>query len=246
MIKFFRRIRQRLLSENKLRKYLIYAIGEIILVVIGILLALQINNWNESRILAKTEKKLLSEFKSNLQTNVQRLTQYRTLDRIAINSMYLVENHIMNRKRYHDSLSYHFHNIQVVFDPQFVKSAYNRAQANGFNTISNDTLIQKLVNLYDEKYEFMITTFESNDFFFKTIGETLYSSFYSKSEGKNSNGEEIVRLIPSDYQELLEDHKFINQLSVWRELTEWHTTLRGDAIRETNLVIELIDLELQD
>ncbi|NNK81436.1 MAG: hypothetical protein HKO93_08045 [Flavobacteriales bacterium] len=49
MIKFFRRIRQRLLSESKFSKYLIYAIGEIILVVIGILIALQINTWNEER-----------------------------------------------------------------------------------------------------------------------------------------------------------------------------------------------------
>lgn len=47
MIKFFRKIRQQLLTENKLSKYLLYAIGEIILVVIGILIALQINNWNE-------------------------------------------------------------------------------------------------------------------------------------------------------------------------------------------------------
>ncbi len=49
MIKFFRKIRQRLLSESKFSKYLLYAIGEIILVVIGILIALQINNWNEER-----------------------------------------------------------------------------------------------------------------------------------------------------------------------------------------------------
>ncbi|MFD2098312.1 DUF6090 family protein [Flagellimonas iocasae] len=49
MIKFFRKIRQRLLSENKFSKYLFYAIGEIVLVVIGILIALQINNWNENR-----------------------------------------------------------------------------------------------------------------------------------------------------------------------------------------------------
>jgi len=49
MIKFFRKIRQKLLSENKFSKYLIYAIGEIILVVIGILIALGINNWNENR-----------------------------------------------------------------------------------------------------------------------------------------------------------------------------------------------------
>ena len=49
MIKFFRKIRQRLLTENKISKYLIYAIGEIVLVVIGILIALQINNWNEDK-----------------------------------------------------------------------------------------------------------------------------------------------------------------------------------------------------
>ena len=49
MIKFFRKIRQKLLSEGKTGKYLKYAIGEIVLVVIGILIALQINNWNENR-----------------------------------------------------------------------------------------------------------------------------------------------------------------------------------------------------
>ena len=49
MIKFFRKIRQKLLTENKVSKYLIYAIGEIVLVVIGILIALSINNWNESK-----------------------------------------------------------------------------------------------------------------------------------------------------------------------------------------------------
>ena len=49
MIKFFRKIRQNLLSEGKTGKYFKYAIGEIILVVIGILIALQINNWNENR-----------------------------------------------------------------------------------------------------------------------------------------------------------------------------------------------------
>ena len=49
MIKFFRKIRQRLLTENKFSKYLLYAVGEILLVVIGILIALQINNWNENK-----------------------------------------------------------------------------------------------------------------------------------------------------------------------------------------------------
>ncbi len=66
MIKFFRKIRQKLLSENKFSKYLIYAIGEIVLVVIGILIALQINNWNEGRKEFNKSKALLEEFKRDL------------------------------------------------------------------------------------------------------------------------------------------------------------------------------------
>ena len=69
MIKFFRHIRRRLLSENKFSKYLLYAIGEIVLVMIGILLALQVNNWNESRKAAnrldKYTKKLVSDIVSD-------------------------------------------------------------------------------------------------------------------------------------------------------------------------------------
>ena len=72
MIKFFRRIRQRLLSGNKFSKYLLYAIGEIILVVIGILIALQINNWNEDRQAAIQERlylnRLLIENNEDLET----------------------------------------------------------------------------------------------------------------------------------------------------------------------------------
>ena len=61
MIKFFRKIRQNLLMENKTGKYLKYALGEIILVMVGILLALQVSNWNQQRMAQKKEKVLLSE-----------------------------------------------------------------------------------------------------------------------------------------------------------------------------------------
>ncbi|NNE33242.1 MAG: hypothetical protein HKN40_12830 [Winogradskyella sp.] len=69
MIKFFRKIRKKLLTENKFSKYLIYAIGEIVLVVIGILIALQVNNLNEERKLTlqldKINQNLIQEFEAN-------------------------------------------------------------------------------------------------------------------------------------------------------------------------------------
>jgi hypothetical protein len=67
MIKFFRKIRQNLLMENKTGKYLKYAIGEIVLVVVGILIALSINNWNEDR----KSKKMATEVYENLLTSLE-------------------------------------------------------------------------------------------------------------------------------------------------------------------------------
>jgi hypothetical protein len=66
MIKFFRKIRQKLLSENKFSKYLLYAIGEIILVVIGILIALQVNEWNKERNRAIAEQTIIEQLQADL------------------------------------------------------------------------------------------------------------------------------------------------------------------------------------
>ncbi|MCA0154264.1 DUF6090 family protein [Winogradskyella vincentii] len=75
MIKFFRKIRQNLLSENKFSKYLIYAIGEIVLVVIGILIALQINNWNEERKIENMGKEYIGEIYTDLKNEVSNIEE---------------------------------------------------------------------------------------------------------------------------------------------------------------------------
>ena len=73
MIKFFRKIRQNLLMENKTGKYFKYAVGEIILVVIGILIALGINSWNQDRLSNQQQKVYLKNFKEELVSNTKLL-----------------------------------------------------------------------------------------------------------------------------------------------------------------------------
>jgi len=84
MIKFFRKIRQNLLMENKTGKYFKYAIGEIVLVVIGILIALQINNWNESRKKKKQLDVIYTSIEQNLKTDLKTIKEpiefYENLD----------------------------------------------------------------------------------------------------------------------------------------------------------------------
>ena len=88
MIKFFRKIRQNLVMENKTGKYFKYAIGEIILVVIGILIALQINNWNENKKQLKAEKIVLNNIHKDLATDSIQfqyyLSQYQQIEALHL------------------------------------------------------------------------------------------------------------------------------------------------------------------
>jgi hypothetical protein len=72
-MKFFRKIRQKLLTESKFSRYLIYAIGEIILVVIGILIALAINNHNEENKNIEQEQVILKQLKTDYKANLLQL-----------------------------------------------------------------------------------------------------------------------------------------------------------------------------
>ena len=84
MIKFFRKIRYNLIEKNKTGKYFKYAIGEIILVVIGILIALQINNWNENLKLSNQEIIYLDNLKNDINTQIQMLDVYIDFENIII------------------------------------------------------------------------------------------------------------------------------------------------------------------
>ena len=117
MIKFFRRIRHRLLIENKLGRYLLYATGEIILVVIGILIALQINNWNEAKKIDRSVDSHLAILKQNLlEDQVQlKLLRQNMIDNVhfADSSMQQIRTNIPVNDRTKEYL------IKLILEYQF-------------------------------------------------------------------------------------------------------------------------------
>ncbi|MFC7356707.1 DUF6090 family protein [Jejudonia soesokkakensis] len=122
MIKFFRKIRKRLLIENKFSKYLLYAIGEIILVVIGILIALQINTWNQNKQDRKQEKQILSQLIKEYKSNLNQINEKIDLRNETLNSCFkLLEYRKSNNTEIKvDSVDSHLFRISIrpTFDPE--------------------------------------------------------------------------------------------------------------------------------
>lgn len=140
MIKFFRKIRKKLVSENKFSKYLLYAFGEIILVVIGILIALSINNWNE-------EKKLTQEVTTYLKNASDFI--YNTADNTFELQRIQRKDSILNSVLIKDSTFYNNQNLKR-YNPLYFSSNSEFYWDNSFDIILEN---QKL---YSEKYDKII------------------------------------------------------------------------------------------
>lgn len=157
MIKFFRKIRQKMLAENKFSKYLLYAIGEIILVVIGILIALSINNWHRERLNIKLEKRYLEDLVNDLKQDsviLQDLFKEAELTVIAKDSIYKVINEPDFQL---DSLPYYFTRQWInyrTFSPS--KTTIEEMKSSSHLAIvRNDILRKQIVNIY-YKYDLFL------------------------------------------------------------------------------------------
>jgi len=145
MIKFFRRIRQQLLTENKFNKYLLYASGEIVLVVIGILIALQINNWNEQRKDNIREEQLKSvlydEFEKDLAQLESKIKIRNRLIQSALKLHHLIDQ---GASADVDSIIHYmaFSSYRPTFDPITVELI----DKNDLGLIKNDQLRRLLTS----------------------------------------------------------------------------------------------------
>jgi hypothetical protein len=186
MIKFFRKIRQDLLSKGKTGKYLKYAIGEIILVVIGILIALQINNWNNNSAERRLESEILNEILVNLKADLQNIEIKKKENSRFEKHNQLVYEHLKNKSPLTDSLKYHYSFLYGFGNFQPIKVGYENLKSRGLNIIKNQAIRKEISELYEYKYYFMvedirqaienIQTIHKNQIITKLITKSSYAS----------------------------------------------------------------------
>lgn len=173
MIKFFRKIRQNLVMENKTGKYFKYAIGEIILVVIGILIALQINNWNENRKAKENEIVLLTKLQEENLLNIKSIEDQFEFRQGIPNAMYnfvdLLESGNLASKK--DSL-------KIKLGAILQSSGYTFIQSNLVNYINkhnyqNSKLSKELATLEFYQNDLSLSSIKGLDIKIKYVFETL-------------------------------------------------------------------------
>ena len=152
MIKFFRKIRRNLLREGKAGKYLKYAIGEIVLVVIGILIALWVNNLNIKNQQRFEEVNILKALKKDFQADIRDFKISMRLYKDISTSVVLILESLESTNGYNDSLDIYF--ARTVAWPISVihKNSLDVLKSKGLGLISNDSLIKEILYFHGTLY----------------------------------------------------------------------------------------------
>lgn len=200
-----------------------YSLREILLIVVGILIALGINNWNEQRKLYNKETKTLHELKAALQNDLVDIKINKRIHDSSLRSTRLLIDHLKAEKSYHDSLDTHF---GVALGSTFFLSddaAYSSLGNKGRELVSNDSIRATLSVLYAHDYGF-IKQIEKLDN--KTISE-IFMPYYSEHFRDFRLFESAT---PIDYEYLLKDSRYVGYLEWWIS-NRLHTTSRYDLIQ---------------
>jgi len=172
MIKFFRKIRYDLMNQNKTTKYFKYAIGEIVLVVIGILIALSINNWNENRKDHKMGIQFLKGISDDLKKDIILVDSVLQINKESFSVISSIDS-VFHKKQFYnaknftqffgkpDTLNFeHVFYRSTSFRP--INGTYNSLIADGKTTlIKNKELFEEIQQIYNENHQRIASSYEA-------------------------------------------------------------------------------------
>ncbi|MEO9475650.1 MAG: DUF6090 family protein [Cyclobacteriaceae bacterium] len=214
MINLLRKTRQKLLSENNFSKYILYAIGEIILVVIGILIALQIDNWNTDKQEEKTLNGYLNTITKNIkadQVNLKRITAFR--DSSIVGSKFFMK--MVAQESIDPDFASKYFSKYLRYSPILKEtfksdlSGFESLKSSGYlSKIQNKPIEQKLFNYYS-----LVAKIEYEETELNKLMETMLYDCYKNNviQELNSLRGKLVNnsnLKPEEFEKLEENLRF--------------------------------------
>ena len=249
MIKFFRKIRQNLLMENKTGKYLKYAIGEIVLVVIGILIALQINNWNENRKDNNEEIAILENLDKNLilakKQSESLISVEKKLKKALLTVLRIESNSSLVDK---DGIT------DIMFKEVLWNLESDLPVVNAYTDLKNTN---KLGLIKSQKLKEKFTSLEVNLNELKGMLNDRLNVQQIRIDNVAENNINFIPLIkssipsvnvsneiPNNYNQILSNQRIRNLLGIKLNMTQDVLNFRENLDKEIKELISLIEIEL--
>ena len=240
MIKFFRRIRQKLIMENKTANYLKYAIGEIVLVVIGILIALQINNWNEDRKINLEEQRALLNIHSDFSKNKDLLNDLIATTKSSMDAGMKILNYTGSKSKpktedeFNELLNSLFDHDPYYPQNGFLDDLLNSGKLGIFKNVE----LRNLLSSWKPNLEILNEKFDSG-----VYGENLLNSFIIEN-GSWLNADQITNVkrnvvLPKSGFDI--DNRSLLMISEFENLIENHVIGSDNYLIEQKKSLALID-----
>lgn len=215
-----------------------YSLGELFLIVSGILIALALNQWNERRKLYERETDMLKELRVSLSNDLVDILVNKEIHEQSYNSALLLLNHLKSGKSYKDTLDQHFG--KVIGSTIFLTddAAYNNLQDKGRQLITNDSIRAQLSILYAHDYKYIVALEEidSQNLLFNL---KPYYTRHFKNFSLFRSAE------PRNYEHLIEDPIYISNLE-WIRDNRIYTVSKYRAIKQkVENIINMLDEELR-
>ena len=208
MLNFFRKVRKSLFNGGSTRKYLLYAAGEVLLVMVGILLALQVNNWNESRKQNIEELSLLKELKSELEYSMKELEITIVDNKQMLRGYRLIYDHLINDKPYVPILDSAFAYLDIWAQPYLSTLTYETIKNKGIDIIQNDSLKRHINEVYNLDIQSLVEDMIKWEWSFSQ------NTTQKMMVGNVRRNIDQNLATPNDFEGLKRDEEFLNFLSI--------------------------------
>ena len=244
MIKFFRSIRQNMIKENRTSKYLLYAIGEIVLVVIGILIALSINNWNQKRIEQDKEHIYITNIKRDLEHQLDSIDVHLSFEKKYIDKAKPFLDSFFKNDRLTVDSSIMRNLSELTERKTFVRTdpTYTDLISSGNIDLLRDNSLKNKLIIYYQNLERIEKVIQNNNtqlidqaFVSKIIGLILYN------DGKLPLSKRLVDISKKILQKEENEILIVNLTSFRQSLAIRHTQLLLELKTQTKELLDIID-----
>lgn len=182
MSKLFRKARQSFISDGSTGKYFKYAIGEILLVVVGILLALQVSNWNQDRQREKRELQFLEQISKDLSGMLEDIESDLHSLKLGDKGHFKILDYIENNLSYQDTLCFDFYWLMKDEYIYPVRATYDAIKEEGMAIIQNEDIRRKIQSAFENQFP----RISKKNPFYPDI-ETFLSEYYQQNFTVNTN-----------------------------------------------------------